>query len=534
MDTTLNNTTLNNATTNNEINGVIYARVSSKNQEKEGFSIPAQLDLLRDYAQKHNINVVREFVESESAKKAGRTQFNEMLKFLKKNKDVVNILVEKTDRLYRNFKDYVVIDESIYTVHLVKEHKIISKDSPSSAKLEHGFKVLIAKNYIDNLSEETKKGRREKFEEGYFIGQVPYGYIKKDDKRTTIPDVTKSLFVKRAFELYGKGNISLRALRIKLYKEGYIYLPSSPKISVAQLEHMLKNKCYVGYVKYCNEYKIGHHKPLVSQTLFKRVQDAFKKDNKPDKIQKHMYLYKGLIRCSKCGKTITCETAKKKHIYYHCTGNNGKCKMVYTPESVLDKQFNEAIKRITIDETLSDYLNTLLDENYAEMKIATKEKAAYLQREIKKIETNQEKLLDLLVESKISQDMFDKKNSSYEKEIKDLREQIKMSRLDDKSFIDEGKKIIEQGKQLYSLYLKQNTHEKRKMLKNIFSNLFLDGQNLHYEHNRPFCYFDEISKNKKKLLEKFCDATFINSLYSSIINTSMDFFYKLQGFSECI
>ncbi|OLA95068.1 MAG: hypothetical protein BHW64_00540 [Candidatus Melainabacteria bacterium LEY3_CP_29_8] len=40
--------------------------------------------------------------------------------------------------------------------------------------------------------------------------------------------------------------------------------------------------------------------------------------------------------------------------------------------------------------------------------------------------------------------------------------------------------------------------------------------------------------SNKKLLEKFFDATFINSLYSSIINTSMDFFYKLQGFSECI
>lgn len=483
-----------------KIKAVLYARVSSKAQEQEGFSIPAQVNLLKDYAEKYNIEIVEEFIEAETAKKAGRKQFNEMLKFLKKNKAVKNILVEKTDRLYRNFKDYVSIDESIYTIHLVKENKIISSDSPSTAKLEHGFKVLIAKNYIDNLREETQKGRREKFEEGYFIGQVPYGYMKKDDKKTTVPHKTRSLFVKRAFELYSKGNISLRRLRNRLYEEGYLYLPSSPKISVAQLENMLKNVCYTGFIKYCGEIKKGHHEPLVSQIIFRRVQEAFKKDNKPDKIQKHDFLYKGFIKCKRCGKSITCERAKKKHIYYHCTGDYGNCKMVYVPESVLDKQFGEAIKAITIDDTLAEYLNSLLDENYKEMRIMTKEKAEYLQRQVNTIRTNADKLLDLLVEGKISQEIFDKKNASYDKEIEALEAQIRTSKLEDEIYINEGKKIIEQAKQLYSLYLKQNTYEKRKMLKNIFSNLILDGENLHYEYNRPFCYFAEIGKNKKKLL----------------------------------
>ena len=67
---------------------VLYARVSSDRQEKEGFSIPAQIKLLHEYASKNNISIVKEFVESETAKKAGRKQFNEMLKFLKKNSTV--------------------------------------------------------------------------------------------------------------------------------------------------------------------------------------------------------------------------------------------------------------------------------------------------------------------------------------------------------------------------------------------------------------------------------------------------------------
>ena len=53
----------------NKLKAVIYARVSSEEQKKEGFSIEAQLDLLRGYAQKKNIDVVKEFTEAETAKK---------------------------------------------------------------------------------------------------------------------------------------------------------------------------------------------------------------------------------------------------------------------------------------------------------------------------------------------------------------------------------------------------------------------------------------------------------------------------------
>jgi DNA invertase Pin-like site-specific DNA recombinase len=81
--------------------------VSSKEQEKDGFSIPAQQKLLRQYARDHNVSVVREFTDVETAKRSGRTGFSEMLAFRKRNSSCRMILVEKTDRLYRNLKDWV-------------------------------------------------------------------------------------------------------------------------------------------------------------------------------------------------------------------------------------------------------------------------------------------------------------------------------------------------------------------------------------------------------------------------------------------
>jgi signal transduction histidine kinase/DNA invertase Pin-like site-specific DNA recombinase len=167
-------------------------RVSSKEQEKEGYSIPAQQKLLAAYADGLGLTVAREFVDVETAKRAGRTGFSQMLAYLRKSEARCRIvLVEKTDRLYRNFKDYVTLDELDLELHLVKENVALSSDSRSSEKFIHGIKVLMAKNYIDNLSEETRKGMLEKAEQGIWPSYAPLGYSNVEDaqgRNVIVPD----------------------------------------------------------------------------------------------------------------------------------------------------------------------------------------------------------------------------------------------------------------------------------------------------------------------------------------------------------
>ena len=119
-----------------------YVRVSSKKQEDEGFSIPAQIKLLKSYAEKHRIKLVKIFEESKTAGKAGRKAYNEMLSYLREHK-INTVLVEKTDRLYRNFKDYVVLEDYDLTVHFCKTNSILSKDSSSHEKLIAFFFVSL-------------------------------------------------------------------------------------------------------------------------------------------------------------------------------------------------------------------------------------------------------------------------------------------------------------------------------------------------------------------------------------------------------
>lgn len=201
---------------------VIYCRVSSKDQEREGYSLHAQERLLREYAESMDFFISTVFIETETAKCSGREKYDEMTRFLKKasrskrdNRCRI-VLVEKTDRLYRNFRDYVDLDpdELDVEIHFVKDRVVLSKNSRSNDKLMHGFKVLLAKNFIDNLSEETQKGLRAKAEQGLWPTVAPVGYqntVDEHNRRGIIVDKVRAPLVRKLFEEFASGHRSTPA-----------------------------------------------------------------------------------------------------------------------------------------------------------------------------------------------------------------------------------------------------------------------------------------------------------------------------------
>jgi hypothetical protein len=124
---------------------VIYACVSSKEQEKNGFSIPAQLKILKEYVAAQGFAVAQEYVDVETAKQTGRTAFGEMVGYLKEHPAIRVMLVEKTDRLYRTLRDWVTVDELDVEIHFPNEGVVLSRESRSSEKFMNGINVLMAK-----------------------------------------------------------------------------------------------------------------------------------------------------------------------------------------------------------------------------------------------------------------------------------------------------------------------------------------------------------------------------------------------------
>lgn len=467
---------------------VLYARVSSVEQKKEGYSIPAQIELLKEYAVKNNITIVQEFTDSETAKHAGRTNFNAMVSFLKKNKDIKIILVEKTDRLYRNFKDYVLIDESEYEIHLVKEGTILSENSKSHEKFIHGIKVLMAKNFIDNLSEEVKKGLRQKAEQGYYPSKPPYGY-KKIDKKFSIIDPETAPFMKRAFELYAEGDKSLESVIDILENEGFVYRQDFKRIGKGQLEHLLKNIFYMGSFKYNGQVYSGLHEPLVSRLLFEKVQEAFKKDNKPLYRNEHDFIFANFIKCADCGCSISAEIKKEKYIYYRCSWGKGKANCSqhkYFKQEELEKQFDEVVKRISIIEEHKNWIIEALKLSFEDEKQYNEERITSLQSQAQKLRDRLSKLYIDKLDGIVSNEFWFEKNNEWKNQLETIETLLSAHKETSMKYLNEGIKTLELCTNAYRLYSNQNAQEKLNLLKILLQNCTLKDGKLDYTYKKPF------------------------------------------------
>src|SRR5690349_14079365 len=157
---------------------VILARVSSKSQEDEGYSLDSQVKLLRSYCENKYLAVAETFKIAESASKTSQRRiFKEAMKFIEDNK-IKHLIIEKVDRHVRNLHDavethdWLMADEERH-VHFVKDSLVMHKNSRSQEWLNWGIRVVMSKNYIDNLREEAMKGWAEKLAQGWLPAWPP-------------------------------------------------------------------------------------------------------------------------------------------------------------------------------------------------------------------------------------------------------------------------------------------------------------------------------------------------------------------------
>ena len=160
----------------------LYARKSTDVEDKQVLSIEAQLQELRDYAKRENIEIYAEIVENQSAKIPGRPIFNEMMKSIEKG-DADSILSWHPDRLARNSIDGGKI------IYLLDTGKLASLkfptfwcDSTSQGKFMLNMAFGQSKFYVDSLSENTKRGLRQKVRNGDYPTLATVGYINDSNK----------------------------------------------------------------------------------------------------------------------------------------------------------------------------------------------------------------------------------------------------------------------------------------------------------------------------------------------------------------
>src|SRR5882724_493130 len=469
---------------------VKYGRVSSKEQEKQGFSIPAQWRLLDQYAKSEGFRVVCEFVDVETAKKSGRQGFDEMVRFLKRSASVRVLLVEKTDRLYRNLKDYVTMDELDLEIHFVKESVVLSKDSRSSEKFMHGIKVLMAKNYIDNLSEETRKGMLEKAEQSIYPSFAPLGYrnvMGPNGKRIIEPDPDIAPIITQIFDWYATGQCSIAEITERVRQAGLVSRGARKPISKSNINNVLRKRIYTGDFDWNGKTYRGSHQPLIPNGVFDRVQEILDgRYTSKQKVAKHEFAFSGLVNCGHCGCALVAEKKKGKYVYYHCTGNKGKCQEPYAGEEVLEKCFADLLKGLVFDDEVMDWATDALHQSHTDEKRFRDEAIARLQTEHGKIQNRPDKLYEDRLDGFIEPAFFERKAQEWKQAQKRLTDQIAEHQDSNHTYFQDGVRLLELSKKAYFLFEKQNPTEKRRLLDFVCSNSTWKDRTLTATFRQPF------------------------------------------------
>ena len=463
--------------------------MSSDRQEKEDYSIPAQQKLVREYAAAQGIAVAREFAEAETSKRAGREQFDAMVAHLAGDRGCRVVLVEKTDRLYRNLKDYVTIDELGVAIHFVKEGVVLSDESRSGEKFVHGIKLLMAKNFIDNLSEETRKGMAEKAAQGGYPARAPLGYLNvegPDRRRAVVPDPVRGPAVAKLFGWYAAGAHSLDALSAAAREAGLRSARGTP-VPRAGVHQMLRTRMDTGRFLWRGELQQGSYEPLVSEELWLKVQGLLaERGRKKPRFVRHDFAFSRLVSCGHCGCALVGEVKKGKYVYYHCTGYRGKCPEPFTREGVLSEQFAGVLRRLVLDDEVVGLVAEALRQSHRDVSRFHAEAVARLQAEATKLQGRVEAMYGDKLDGVVTGEFFARKSQEWRAEQEALLRQVGRHRAASQTYFEEGVQLLELSQRAAELFSAQAPKEQRRLLDFVLSNCTWANGKLEVEFRQPF------------------------------------------------
>ncbi len=290
----------------------LYIRVSTEEQAKKGYSIPAQREDLEEYAKVNGYAIAGVFIdEGKSARKryTARPAFMEMMEKVKAG-EIDVILFIKLDRWFRNIADYYEV-QKILDAHNVawkttQEHY---DTETTNGRLYINIRLSVAQDESDRDSDRIKFVFQNKVSRGEAIfGNPPLG-LKVEDKHI-VPDPETAPIVRELFHHYEIHRSISRAVReVGEQFNRVLWLDGTRR--------MLANPLYKGVYRdnpaYCE--------PLIPPEKFDRVQELLKARSIRHNQTGRIYLFSGLLICAECGRKMAgryAVTKRKEHNWeYH-------------------------------------------------------------------------------------------------------------------------------------------------------------------------------------------------------------------------
>ncbi len=464
------------------IKGILLSRVSTKRQEDEGLSLNKQTERLEEYASQHDIEIVEKFVFHETAGQKIRKKFDEMVEFIRNNPEVKAIVAFKVDRMTRNFRDAVMIDElrNLYDIelHFVEDRLVLNKASRSHEMQNWELKVFLAKQYLNDLHDYGVDTWKTKVKNGEWSGTAPCGYMNvtlPDKRKSIILDPQRAPLVKKAFEMYARGQHSIDLLAKYLRKLGLTAnAKSSLPISRAQVAAMLDNPFYYGVMDFKGQKHPHHYEPLISKWLFDKCQQVKESWNKkPFKYGAKDFAFKGIIQCEHCKHTLS-SYVKKEITYVRCH----HCKAVHFKEEDLLEQVGPLFESMKPPDDVIEDMKQELKKSFENENEFYTTNIVRINAEIKKNANRMEQMYLDRLDGSITHENYDKLVVRFKRIEADLMEELKSHQSADETFMVTSSYLLELAHRATDLFQNSQPARKRQLLKLVLANCQMEGQNL--------------------------------------------------------
>jgi site-specific DNA recombinase len=446
---------------------LLYLRVSTSRQahrggEAEGYSLPAQRDACSRKASELGAFVGGEFVDAgASARSADRDGLQALLARLAdaSQPPIAFVIVHKLDRLARDRADDVALLLAIRNAgaQLVSVSEQI--DETPAGMLLHGIMATMAEFYSRNLSSEAKKGIAEKAKRGGTIGYAPTGYLNSTTRvtdeqgisreaKTVIPDPARAEHISWAFLEYANGDVSISDLTVQLAARGLTTRDSravGKSLSRAAVHRMLSNPYYSGKVVHRGAIYPGTHQALVDEATFALVQDRLAgRKVAGNRAWRRDHYLKGSVVCARCGSRLGYSLNRGKggeYAYFFCLGRakhrpiqdgagsgipGTECDLPYLPEAAVEQAVVDLWYRQSLSTVQATDLKAIADESLAAMRASQSRELKAAEREVTRLTTTKQRLLDAYLAAAVSLEDFQGKQSQLGTQLLTAQERLNL------------------------------------------------------------------------------------------------------------
>ena len=475
---------------------VALARVSSREQEREGFSLEIQEDALKKYAEVNGGTIVKLFKIAETASKRDeRTTFKEMIAYAKKHSlEIDALLFYKVDRAARNLFDYVELErlESDYQVPFISISQQ-TDDNPAGRMMRRTL-ANMASFFTEQMAVDISQGIGRRVQEGLFPGRAPYGYshTRVNGRRLIETNEAEAKNVRYMFQLYAYGNCTIDGIVSRFKDEGVIYRANKQVWKRTSVHNMLNDRAYIGEIRYKGNWFPGKHDVLIDRATWERVQTLL---GNRQQVTHSLTFAGDLIDCGFCDHKITGEIKTKQtksgpreYIYYRCTKyNKPGHPRTRIKEEDFDTQVLAFFDKIHIDDDgIRDWFRAVLASKTKDAQAEARAQRSELQRQETLLAAQQDRLLNLRIDGQIDDNTFATKQTELRDRLASIMLQLEALNRSRDENAELASRVFELSQTLSQKWLTAEYEEKRQILEIVWLNCRLDDVTLVPTIRKPF------------------------------------------------